>query len=93
MIWGDPIYKLGIFLEIVLENMESTDQVRFGETGTGIRPRYAVYTENGNFKQSYHGKEFDTERPKGYLPENISAKYFSYQEVLEAKKIAELLNQ
>ena len=98
MIWGDPIYKLGSeYLENVLHNMESSNyQLKFGETGKkGIKPRYVIYTNQGEFRESYHGGSHmpDKENPDGYIPKNISAKFFSYEEILEAKKAAESLGK
>ena len=98
MIGGDPIYKLGsIYLEKVLHNMESSnDQLKFGETGKkGIKPRYVIYTNQGEFRESYHGGSHmpDKENPDGYIPKNISEKFFSYEEILEAKKAAESLGK
>ena len=96
MIWGDPIYKLGSeYLENVLHNMESSNyQLKFGETGKkGIKPRYVIYTNQGEFRESYHGGSHmpDKENPDGYIPKNISEKFFSYDEILEAKRDAESL--
>ncbi|NNP69345.1 hypothetical protein [Acinetobacter sp. Ac_5812] len=96
MIWGDPIYKLGsIYLEKVLHNMgSSNDQLKFGETGKkGIQPRYVIYTIQGEFRASYHGGSHmpDKENPDGYMQKNISQKFFSYAEILEAKETAEQL--
>ena len=98
MIWGDPIYKLGSeYLENVLHNMESSNyQLKFGETGKkGIKPRYVIYTNQGEFRESYHGGNHmpDKENPDGYIPKNISEKFFSYEEILEAKKAAESLGK
>ena len=98
MIWGDPIYKLGSeYLENVLHNMESSNyQLKFGETAKkGIKPSYVIYTNQGEFRESYHGGSHmpDKENPDGYIPKNISEKFFSYEEILEAKKAAESLGK
>ena len=96
MIWGDPIYKLGsVYLGKVLHNIDSPNfQVKFGETGKkGILPLYVIYTNQGEFRDSYHGGIHmpDNENPDGYILKNVSEKFFSYDEILEAKRDAESL--
>ena len=96
MIWGDPIYKLGSeYLENVLHNMESSNyQLKFVEPGKKvIKPRYVIYTNQGEFRESYHGGSHmpDKENPDGYILKNVSEKFFSYDEILEAKRDAESL--
>lgn len=88
--WGRSLETLGYeFLECVLGNMEATSTVRFGQTGTGVRPNYQVSSNGLDF--TFGGIDHKKFQDESFTSDHISIP-FSYAEVTIAMKNAEKLD-